>query len=110
MGPVTFGDLFTPVPLRWSLRGDPHLWEAMRLRFAAQPLPADQWALADAVRAAFQELTGAPLAADAGQVPMPAYRIGRGISDGVVDGGWWHHTGLTLLLDRWNVASAGRAR
>ncbi len=110
MGTVTFGDLFTPVPLRWGLRGDPHLWEALRLRFAAQPLPADQWTLAEAVGSAFRELTGVPLAADAGHVPMPAYRIGRGISDGVVDGGWWHDTGLTLLLDRWNVASAGRAR
>jgi hypothetical protein len=109
-GVVTLGDLFTPVPLRWGLRGDPHLWEAMRLQFAQDALPADQWALIDAVRAAFEELTGVRLGANIGHVPIPAYRTGSGISDGVVDGDWWHDVGQALLLDRWNVASASEQR
>jgi molybdenum cofactor cytidylyltransferase len=105
-GVVTLGELFTPVPLRWGLRGDPHLWEAMRQRFADHAFPADQWSLMDAVRSAFEELTGVRLDANIGHVPIPAYRTGSGISDGVVDGDWWHDVGQALLLDRWNVASA----
>jgi hypothetical protein len=100
------GDLFEPLPMRWGLRGDPHLWKAMRQRFADVPYPANQWALLDAVRAAFEELTGVGLAANIGHIPIEAYRIGSGISDGVVDGDWWHTVAQALLLDRWNVAGA----
>lgn len=104
------GELFTPVPLRWGLRGDPHLWEAMRLRLADEAFPANHFALMDAVRVAFEELTGVRLDAKISRIEMPAYRTGSGISDGVVDGGWWHHVGQALLLDRWNVASAREDR
>jgi len=107
---VTLGDLFTPAPLRWGLRGDVHLWEAMRLRFADDDFPADEWALLNAVRAAFEELTGVRLGRDIGHIEVPAYRTGSGISDGVVDGGWWHDIGQILLLDRWNVATVSRHR
>jgi molybdenum cofactor cytidylyltransferase len=103
-------ELFTPVPLRWGLRGDPHLWEAMRLRFTDDAFPANQWALIDAVHSAFEELTGVRLRANIGHVSIPAYRTGSGMSDGVVDGDWWHDVGQALLLDRWNVASASEHR
>lgn len=103
---VPLGELFIPLPLRWGLRGDSHLWEAMRLRFADVECPADQWALIDAVRLAFEDLTGVRLDANIGHVPVASYQTGSGISDGVVDGGWWYHIGQALLLDRWNVARA----
>jgi hypothetical protein len=103
---VTLAELFTPRPLRWGLRGDPYLWEAMRLRFVDIECPANQWALIDAVRRAFEDLTGVRLDANTGHVPVEAYRTGSGISDGVVDGDWWYHIGQALLLDRWNVARA----
>jgi hypothetical protein len=103
---MTLGELFAPRPLRWGLRGDPHLWEDMRLRFADDAFPTDEGSLLRAVRSAFEELTGVRLEANTGHVPVPAYRRGSGISDGVVDGNWWHNVGLALLLDRWNVATA----
>jgi hypothetical protein len=101
---VTLGELFEPLPLRWGLRGDPHLWKAMRVRFADVAFPAHEFALLDAVRSAFEELTGVQLSAHIGHVPVPQYSTGSGMSDGVVDGGWWHNVGLALLLDRWNLA------
>lgn len=107
---MTLGELFDPVPLRFGLRGDPRLWEAMRLRFADEAFPANQWDLLAAVGTAFQELTGVRLARDIGHIPVAAFRTGSGMSDGVVDGDWWHTVGQALLLDRWNVARGGPAQ
>jgi hypothetical protein len=33
-------DLFDPEPETWGLRGDPHLWRALRARLTDQDLPA----------------------------------------------------------------------
>jgi hypothetical protein len=101
---VTLDELFTPEPLRWGLRGDPHLWEAMRLQFIGHAYPADEWEMLDAVRVAFEELTGAALSENIGHLRMQAFSTGSGMSDGWLDGNWWHEVGLALLLDRWHVA------
>ncbi|MEU4690323.1 hypothetical protein [Actinoplanes sp. NPDC023714] len=101
---MTFDELFEPEPLRWGRRGDPHLWAAMRERFAGQPLPENQFALADAVRTAFEELTGARLDGRTDHIGVAAYRVGSGMSDGMVSGKWWFEVGRALIADRWNVA------
>ncbi|MBW6437456.1 hypothetical protein KZ829_27360 [Actinoplanes hulinensis] len=105
---MSLGDLFDPPPLRWGLRGDPHLWQAMRRRFADDDLPADKQALEKAVETAFEEITGARMGDGTGVVRMPEYRIGSGMSDGMVSGEWWHTSARVLLRDRWHVAADER--
>jgi hypothetical protein len=37
---ATMADLFEPEPGRWGLRGDPHLWRALRDYVGDQDIPA----------------------------------------------------------------------
>src|SRR4051812_14874312 len=60
----TIGDLFTEEPHTWGLRGDPHLWRAMRDHLAAVPLPPTLATLVETIEAAFLALSGHPLSAE----------------------------------------------
>lgn len=67
-------------PRRQGLRGDPHLWDALRRRSAGRPVPsggADE--VLAVLRHAIAELVGCDLR-DAGEAPVsvPAFRTAAG--------------------------------
>jgi hypothetical protein len=54
----TIGELFAEEPARWGLRGDPHLWRAMREHLSSAPLPASVVDLEEQIEQAFLTLSG----------------------------------------------------
>jgi hypothetical protein len=96
----TIGELFLEEPHQWGLRGDPHLWRAMREHFAAAPLPPTAAALSQALEAAFLQLTGHPLSAtDRFFVERFAH---GGMSSGHISPEFWRDTALPLIKSRYD--------
>lgn len=99
-GSGTLADGFDVVHRQWGLRGDPHVWRAMRDRLADVPTPGG----ADAVRAAYVGTFDQIVGVDLDREPEP--RVFRkeldhgGMSGGHVDLEWWRTKGLPLLVER----------
>jgi len=90
--------LFTPRPKQWGLRGDPHLWDAMRdaARDTAPDTIEDiNLFLADL----YEDLVGRPLTTDDAPVSTPAFHSG-GMSSGMVSPRFWREDALPLLAKR----------
>ena len=100
---TSIGDLFTPEPRTWGMRGAPHMWRAMAERFASAPLPASQQELHVTLDSMFTELTGADPASTEWSVYVPEFAHG-GMSSGSIYIAWWRDDGRKLLLDRWAAA------
>lgn|GEM_PF-5446304 len=96
----SFDELFVPRPETWGLRGDPHLWEALRRRFSARPLPADAAEATAVLYYAIRELTGCDLRTAGEAVRVPAFVTGSGMSDGHVSREFWTERGVPLLVAR----------
>ena len=97
--------MFEEEPRRWGLRGDPHLWHALRLRLADEDLPGTVEEVMELVRAAFAELAGTDLDSVTGNsereqmVYREQYAHG-GMSSGQVHLETWRVVLLPMLLDR----------
>lgn len=98
--PRTLADAFDHDPHQWGLRGDVHVWSAMRERLAGVPVPEG----AHAVRSAYVEAFNAVVGVDLYSSPEETVRRPEldhgGMSGGMVDLRWWRATGIPLLLDR----------
>jgi hypothetical protein len=93
--------LFDPEPQYWGLRGDPHLWRALRQHLASQDMPGTVAEVMELLRAAFAELTGADLTSH------PEDRLYREqYAHGGMSGGW---IDLTTWREKLMPAIAGRA-
>ena len=93
-------ELFDPEPQTWGLRGDPHLWRALRARLADQDAPASADELASVLHAAFRELTGTALASDpASSVYREQYAHG-GMSGGMISLETWRQRLMPVLFER----------
>lgn len=91
--------LFDPEP-RWGLRGDPHVWRAMRERLADQDIPASPEELDRLLHTAFRELVGTDLARDpAPSVYQEQYAHG-GLSSGMISLDTWRQKLMPLLAER----------
>lgn len=99
-GQGVLGDAFDVRHRQWGLRGDPHVWTALREATATVPTPATT----DGVRAAFVEAMRrvADVDLDAGsREPVGREQFAHGgMSSGMVDVGWWLDKGLPLLVER----------
>jgi hypothetical protein len=99
-GTGLLGDGFDVVHRQWGLRGDPHVWRALRDRLATTPTPEG----ADAVRAAYAGAFNDIVGVDLDGEPEPhIYRKDLdhgGMSGGSVDMQWWRTKGLPLLVER----------
>jgi O-acetyl-ADP-ribose deacetylase (regulator of RNase III) len=104
--PGAIGRLFDPAPTTWGLRGDPYLWRALRARFAETPLPAGPAELERLIREAAVATIGSSLTTAAASIHVPAFDPGHGMSAGGVAPAWWNATGIPMLLDRFEGASA----
>ncbi|WP_438853867.1 hypothetical protein [Agromyces sp. M3QZ16-3] len=104
-----FGSLFERGLVQWGLRGDPHLWDAMRDALAGEPFPAGFWDVRSAVQREFARLTGQPLTDTDEPLRVAAFVTGSGMSDGHVLPSFWVRTAIPILIDRWAAARAGGA-
>lgn len=93
------GDLFTPVPEQWGLRGDPYAWDAMRAHLDADPVPDTGEAVARVLADAFERVVGTPLRNSAEAVYVEAFAHG-GMSSGQVHIPTWRDTLIPLLERR----------
>lgn len=97
---MRLSDLFDPEPETWGLRGDPHLWRALRAHLADQDAPASADELANLLHAAFREFTGTDLASDpASSAYLEQYAHG-GMSSGMISLDSWRQRLMPMLLER----------
>jgi RimJ/RimL family protein N-acetyltransferase len=121
--------LFEEEPRRWGLRGDPHLWHALRLRLADEDLPGSVEEVMDLVRAAFGELAGtdldsapensapensapensAPENSAPGQMVYREQYAHGGMSSGWISLGTWREQLMPLIAERAAAALAAAA-
>jgi len=100
------GDLFEREPVQWGLRGDPHLWHAMRSAFAGVPLPDSHWQVRTLIENEYRARVGDHMESrGAADVNVPGFRIGSGMSDGTVHREFWALTAVPLIVDRWMEAT-----
>jgi hypothetical protein len=100
---ATLAALFAEEPLRWGLRGDPHLWREMRARFEVVPMPASAAEMEARVGEAFESLTGRSLA-EPGPFRVP--RLDRGgMSGGGVSPEFWRGDAMRILRERYAAAA-----
>jgi len=97
----TISVLFGEPPERWGLRGDPPLWEEMESRFSDSPMPTSEDELVREFSEKFEELTGSKLEGPDERIHVERYRIGHGMSDGIVSVVFWRDTALSLVRDRY---------
>jgi hypothetical protein len=92
--------LFDPEPQAWGLRGDPHLWRALRVHLADQDFPATADELNGLLHEAFRELTGTDLTSNpAPSVYREQYAQG-GMSSGMISLDTWRQQLMPLLAER----------
>jgi hypothetical protein len=91
--------LFTTGPKQFGLRGDVHLWNAMREHFAGEPMPPTRRALRERLEAVFTELSGLVITHAEERVYIAKYAHG-GMSSGQVHLPFWRNKALPFLLGR----------
>ena len=97
------GELFTPEPRQWGLRGDPFLWRLLRDQLITTELPSTSQELMATLRHALAEAAGVDLDSAENQVFVGILAHG-GMSSGSVWLPWWRDTGLPLLVERWSAS------
>ncbi len=94
---------FDTTPAQWGLRGDPLLWEEMKIKFAetAPPGTADQ--LKDLLKEAFTALTGQPPVA--GKMIHVEKYPKLGMSGGMVSCDFWLQKAFPLIIERYQAGN-----
>lgn len=95
-------EMFDIQPPNWGLRGDPYLWQDMKLAFADIPFPYSSPKLVADIHRIFQEKTGTELS-NTVRPYVEAYAHG-GASSGMVSGRFWLSTAIPLLIAMRDVA------
>lgn len=97
---VGMSALFDPEPETWGLRGDPHLWRALREQLVGQAIPPSIGEVTSLLHAAFRELADADLTTDpASQVYREQYAHG-GMSSGMISLSTWRDRLMPMLTER----------
>jgi hypothetical protein len=97
---LTIGQLFDEEPLQWGLRGDPHLWRAMRSRLSSTPLPSSVPELNSHLEQEFHALAGFPLSTH-DDFYTADFDCG-GISSGGISPKFWREKVIPLLIARYS--------
>ncbi|MEV6954147.1 hypothetical protein [Streptomyces sp. NPDC051183] len=92
--------LFDPEPSRWGLRGDPHVWRALREHLQGRDLPPTVDEVAGLLRAAFSELVGVDLLTESASSVYRAQYSHGGMSSGGISLDAWRETLMPLLAER----------
>ncbi len=99
-GEGVLGDGFDVVHRQWGLRGDVHVWAALRELVATIPTPSDSEGVRAAYVDAFREVVDVDLDQTAESVVYRADLDRGGMSGGAVDLRWWRAKGMPLLVER----------
>ncbi|WP_405428067.1 hypothetical protein [Streptomyces erythrochromogenes] len=98
-GASHMADLFDPEPATWGLRGDPHVWRALRDHLTGTEVPASADEAVHLVREAFSALVGLDVGHPASSVYREQYAHG-GMSSGIVCLDTWRDRLMPLLAER----------
>ncbi|MFJ6650536.1 hypothetical protein ACIQPS_33375 [Streptomyces sp. NPDC091290] len=96
-------ELFDPEPERWGLRGDPHVWRALRDHLAKTDIPSSVDEADSLLRVTFDELVGVDLATSAESSVYREQFAHGGMSSGMVCLDGWRDRLLPLLAERARV-------
>ncbi|MGW1673174.1 hypothetical protein [Streptomyces sp. NPDC002324] len=99
-GAATMAVLFDPEPDTWGLRGDPHLWRAMRDHLSHTSVPPSPDGVTALLRATFDELTRLDLAAAEDSAVYREQYAHGGMSSGMIHLDTWRQRLLPLLAER----------
>jgi len=92
--------LFDPEPATWGLRGDPHLWRALREHLSGTDMPTSAAEAVSLLHRAFGELVGVDLdSAGTTLVHREQYAHG-GMSSGMISLDAWRQHLMPLLAVR----------
>ena len=101
---ITVSSLFSPEPIQWGLRGDPHLWREMAEHFKDVECPQSSAELSAMLEEMFFKLTGFPVS------HSRHFRMDRHAHGGMSSGGiaieFWRETAFPLLLLRFTTQQA----
>ena len=100
VGVSTLADAFEEQPHQWGLRGDPHVWAAMRELLAEAPVPEGEDAVRAAYVAAFAAVTRLDLDTETEDMVFRKELDHGGMSGDMVDLRWWRATGIPFLVRR----------
>ncbi|OEV04320.1 hypothetical protein [Streptomyces oceani] len=100
---VKMAELFDPEPITWGLRGDPHVWRALRDHLSETYVPASVDEAVSLVRVAFSELVGVDLVTHAEPWVRRDQFAHGGMSSGGVSLNEWRERLLPLLTERARV-------
>lgn len=90
---------FTPDPVQWGLRGDPHLWREMRLRASSEGVPKAHSDVERILHALFLECVGEE--PENGKIIyVPRYNTG-GMSGGGISCDFWLEKAFPLIMHRY---------
>jgi hypothetical protein len=101
---MNLAELFDPEPARWGLRGDPHVWRALRCHVDGRDVPASADEVIDLLYAAFREVTGVDLAADGAPSAYREQFAHGGMSSGMISLDTWRDRLMPLLAERARAA------
>ena len=94
--------LFDRTSVRWGLRGDPVLWDALQIHFDQSGLPDSSAAFETALTTRIEGLIGCSLADAPRRIPVRAFfSENGGMSSGMVDRDVWRNSLIPLLLGRY---------
>ena len=92
--------LFDPEPQVWGLRGDPHLWRALREHLSGTDLPSSADEVASLLQAACAELARIDLASDPASSAYREQYAHGGMSSGMISLDTWRQKLMPLLIER----------
>lgn len=102
-------DIFDPEPQTWGLRGDPHLWRALRERLSETDMPGSAEKAVGLLHAAFGELTGLDLAGETASAVYRAQYGHGGMSSGMISLDTWRQRLMPMLAERARIVLDARS-
>ncbi|KRC62462.1 hypothetical protein ASE14_01080 [Agromyces sp. Root81] len=97
----TMQELFSPAPFQWGLRGDPHVWLAMKERLGATPSPADALLAEVLLIDTFNDVVGVDVRDQHGDTSVYREEFAHGgMSSGQVHVEGWRERLIPLLVSR----------
>lgn len=95
--------LFAPPPAQWGLRGDPHVWELLKVDLSDVRIPASSEVAIRLVHESFTRITGVRL----DDPDLPAHVFRKELDHGGMSGG---HVSIEAWRDRLMPLLEKRAR
>ena len=101
--PKLIMEVFKNKPNQWGLRGDPELWEKLRLKFQNTEVPTNSREFNTLLEEQFDSLINSGEKKSDGIIWFEEFSQ-NGMSGGSVSIVWWKETGLPLLKERFETS------